>query len=256
MPRVYRSVLLAIALGPFLSACDDTPGVVTPFGSPPEILTVTLTPEEIDDTSTESVVTLTPTVSVDVRGGEGQTTVRVFIRDLEGDQLLAEAEQTGGSGLFQLASSFEIPRGAIGRYPITITTEDASGRVGDRASAVLVFDSVALGGPSVSATSASPSPVPRPTTGTQTVTLSSDVTDPDGIANVAYVELRDIVTGETLFRFRNDGQGGDGTADDSRYALSLVINASTPVGTYAFDVVVTDRTGLSSIPTEVTFTVQ
>lgn len=255
MPRVPRSLLLACVLAPLVWGCDETPGVPDPFGSPPTIAAFSLTPEEVNDTSTGQTVTLEPVLTVDVTGGEGQVTVRAFIRDLLGDDLIAEAEASGGAGRFELRPSFEIPRGAVGRYPITITTEDASGRIGDRATAVLVFLSEALGGPTVTATSSSPSPVARPTSGSRTVTLMADIQDPDGIPNVAYVELRQR-TGDVLFRFNDDGTGGDGTAGDGRFALALAINSATPTGTYAFDVVATDRHGLASIPTEITFTVQ
>ncbi|MEM1056084.1 MAG: hypothetical protein AAGI52_11195 [Bacteroidota bacterium] len=255
MPFVFRSVFLVCVLAPLLASCDDTPGVADPFGSPPAIATFTLTPEEVDDTSTGTTVDLAPVLTVDVTGGEGEVSVRAFIRDLDGGELLAEAEQTGPAGRFQLSPALQIPRGAVGRYPVTITTEDASGRIGDRASAVLVFRSEALGGPTVTATSSSPSPVPRPASGSQTVTLLADVDDPDGIANIAYVELRDIVTGETLFRFRDDGTGSDDAPDDGRFTLALAINSTTPIGTFGFDVVAVDRVGLASVPTEITFTV-
>lgn len=254
MPRVPRSLLLLVALAPLLWGCDETPGVPDPFGSPPSITSFSLTPEEVDDGSTGQSVTLAPTLTVDVSGGEGQVTVRAFIRALDGETLLAEGEASGGAGRFQLTPSFEIPRGAVGRYPITITTEDASGRIGDRATAVLVFRSQSLGGPTVTSTSSTPDPVARPSSGSATVTLVADVSDPDGTANIAYVELRQDE--EALFRFNDDGTGGDGTPGDGRYAVALAINSGTQPGTYGFDVVAVDRHGLESVATEITFTVQ
>ncbi|MEM6327634.1 MAG: hypothetical protein AAF791_10995 [Bacteroidota bacterium] len=256
MSRVLRfsAACALVALAPLLAGCDETPGVPDPFGTPPAISGIDLTPAEVDDTSGNATVALAPVLTLDVTGGDGDITVRAFVRGLDGGALVAEAEQTGGAGGFELRPSFEVPRGAIGRYEITVTTEDASGRVGDRASAVLVFTSPSLGGPTITSTSASPSPVPRPASGSQTVTLSADVDDPDGPANVAYVELRQ--GGETLFRFRDDGTGGDGTPGDGRFALSLAIGSTTPTGTFVFDAVAVDRHGISSVPVEVTFTVQ
>lgn len=253
MSRVFSALVCAFALS--LAACDETPGASDPFGTPPSIATVTLTPEELDDTSGNATVSLAPTIQVAVVGGDGDVTVRAFLRALDGETLLAEAEASGEAGVFELTPSAEIPRGAIGRYPITVTTEDASGRIGDRATAVLVFTSEALGGPRVTATSSSPRPISRPSSGSATVVLSADVDDPDGAANVAYAELRQQ-DGETLFRFRDDGEDNDAEAGDGRHTLALAINSGTPVGTYAFDVVAVDRTGLESPPTEITFTVQ
>ena len=256
MPSAFRSSLLAaLVYLPLLAGCDDTPGVSDPFGTPPTIASFDLTPDEIIDTSGSETVTLAPVLSLTLRDGEAPVTVRALIRDLDGGDLLAELEETATGGTIDLRPTFDVPRGAIGRYPVTVTTEDASGRIGDRATAVIVFSSESRGGPTVTGTAASPDPIPRPASGSATVTLVADATDPDGIANLAYLDLR-TVDGETLFRMRDDGDGVDGTAGDGRYALGLSINSGTPTGTFLFNVVAVDRTGVESTPAEITFTVQ
>ncbi len=254
MTRALRSVffvLLAFAV----AACDDAPGATDPFGSPPGISAFSFTPEAFEDVSGNALVTVEPAISVAVTGGTGEILIRAFVRDLEGDDLLAEVEASGGPGRYALSPRFDLPRGAVGDYEITVTTEDASGVPGDRASGVFAFSSASLGAPSLSAVQASPSTVQRPASGRQTITITADVTDPDGLANIARVELRgDIV--DVPFRFVDDGQTGDATAGDGRFTLGLSIGSGFPTGAFTLQLVAVDRTGLESSPAEVTFTVQ
>lgn len=254
MPRVALALACVVALS--LSGCDQTPGAPDPFGAPPSITAFALTPEAVDDTGSAPEIDLAPVITVSATGGSGEITVRAFIRDVDGEELLAEAEASGGPGTFELRPSVSVPRGAIGDYQVTVTTEDASGRIGDRAAGVISFTSASLGAPVITATSADPSVVTAPTSGSTTVALFADASDPDGVANLARVELRDTVTGETLFRFVDDGFAPDVTAGDGRFAIRLAIGSGTPAGTYGFDAVAIDRTGLESAPVEVTFTVQ
>ena len=259
MPRVFRSVFLlasALVLAPILGGCDETPGPSDPFGSPPSITAFSLTPDEVETASTDPTVEVTPVLRVTVAGGSGEVTVRAFVRDVDGEALLAEVEASGGPGVFELRPTLSLPRGAIGDYEILVTTEDASGRIGDRASGVLAFRSTSLGAPVVTATSSDPATVSRPASGSAIVVLSADVADPDGVENIARVELRDPVSNGVVFRFADEGENGDAQAGDGRYTLRLAIASSTGTGTYRFGVVATDRTGRESASSEVSFTVQ
>ena len=255
MLRVFRSASFA-ALVLAAAACDDAPGARDPFGSPPVVSAFSFTPEAFEDVSGNATITVEPTISVSVAGGSGDITVRAFVRDLDGDELVGEADASGGPGRYDLRPTLTLPRGAVGDYEITVTTEDASGVPGDRASGVFTFSSASLGGPSVAATQASPATVQRPASGTQVVTLTANASDPDGPANLARVELRDPASGDVLFRFADDGQGGDATAADGQYTLRLAIRSGSPTGVYAFQAVAVDRTGRESVPADVSFTVQ
>ncbi|MEL6614444.1 MAG: hypothetical protein AAFQ43_01825, partial [Bacteroidota bacterium] len=250
MPRVALALACVVALS--LAGCDETPGAPDPFGAPPSITAFAFTPEAVDDTGSAPEIDLAPVITVSATSGSGDITVRAFVRDVDGVDLLAEAEASGGPGTFELRPEVRVPRGAIGDYQVTVTTEDASGRIGDRAAGVIAFSSASLGPPEVTATRADPATVTAPSSGSTIVTLFAEATDPDGVANLARVELRDPVTGETLFRFSDDGFAPDETAGDGRAAIRLSIGSGTPTGTFGFDAVAVDRSGLESAPTEVT----
>ena len=257
--RPLRLSLLAGLVA--LAGCDDTPGVTDPFGAPPAVASFSLTPDSFTASGTDATVDVPLSIRVGLVGGEGQVTVRALVRDLDGDEVVAEESVTQAAaspGEAVLTPTLTLPRGAIGDYEVTLTTEDASGRAGDRASALFRFSADSLGPPVVASTNADPMVITRPSSGSATLTLSAAVTDPDGLPNVARVELREpaSVGGTTLFRLRDDGTGGDATADDGTYAVRLALSGAVEPGEYGFEIVATDRFGDESAPTAVTFTVQ
>lgn len=259
MPRALRSALAACLCALALVACDDTPGAPDPFGDPPSITAFSVLPETVEALGDDPTVAIEPTLAVTVSGGAGDVTLRALVRDADGDALVAEVEETvGAGGRVELRPQFTVPRGAVGAYEITVTTEDASGRVGDRASGVLTFTSPSLGAPEVAETLAEPASVARPTNGAVTVTLLADVADPDGLANLAYVELR-AASGEVFARMSDNGGGdngsGDAEAGDGRYTARLRVSSAIPPGEYRYNVVAVDRAGRESAPTPISFTV-
>ena len=255
MPRALRSLPVACLCALALAACDEAPGAPDPFGDPPSIAAFALLPESVEALGTDATVTIEPTLAVTVAGGTGEVTLRALVRDVDGVDLLAEVEQSVASGArAELRPQFTVPRGAVGGYEVTVTAEDATGRAGDRASGVLTFTSPSLGPPEVTRALAEPETVPRPATGSTTVDLVADVADPDGLANLAYVELR-ALDGSVFGRFADDGRNGDAESGDGRYFVSLRIGSGVPVGEIAFDVVAVDRAGRESAPVPVRFTV-
>ena len=259
MPRALRSAFVACLCALVLAACDDTPGAPDPFGDPPSITAFSVLPETVEALGTDPAVTIEPTLAVTVMGGSGAVTLRALVRGVDGDGLVAEVEETATSdGRVELRPAFTVPRGAVGAYEITVTAEDASGRIGDRASGVLTFTSPSLGAPEVTETLAEPATIARPASGAVVVTLLADTADPDGEANVAYVELREE-GGGVFARMSDDGTGasgsGDAQAGDGRYTVRLRVSAAIPTGEYRYNVVAVDRTGLESVPTPPSFTV-
>lgn len=251
MPLALRLAPVCAA-GALLAAagCDDAPGPRDPFGAPPVVASFQVTPDAVSVDTAAPTVEVPIDVRVGVAGGEGEVTVRVLVQSVDGDAVIAEGESAGTDALRSIPLTLALPRGAVGNYEVTATTEDATGRAGDRATGVFAFETPALGPPVVAATASDPAPVADGAT----VTLTAAVGDPDGVENVAYVELRQL-DGALLFRLRDDGAGGDAAADDGTYTVRLRVPAGLAPGTYALDVVATDRTGQESAPAEVTFTV-
>ena len=251
MPVALRPAVVLVALA--LGACDAAPGFASEV-RPPTLAEVTVTPTAAA-LDTDAPTATVPLAVAGVLDAEGPVEVRVFVRYAETDTLVTEAAAAVGPGAFRVEAPFSVARGAVGDYSVRVSTEGADGRAGDQASALVRFSSQNLGAPSVTVNR--PAAVSRPSGSTVVrVPIVATVTDPDGRANVAVVEVRIPEGGGALGRLFDDGENQDADADDGRYSAAVEVGSDFEPGTYALEVVAVDRAGAESAPAPYTFTVR
>lgn len=79
-------------------------------------------------------------------------------------------------------------------------------------------------------------------------TLSVQVSDPDGLGDIARVFFNSFLPDGTPasgnpFLMRDDGKGGDAVAADGRYSLTIQIDNSAPLGNFLFEFQAEDSAG-------------
>ena len=250
MPRSPRTAFAAAAvlLALALAACDDAPGLAEPAPLPRlSGLEVAPTAFTFDSDAATAEVPLVIRATVDA-----PATVRALVRYAETDTLVADVEAEVGPGIVELRPALLLPRGATGDYQVTVVTESADGRAGDRAEAVFTFEAASLGPPTVTAVD-----VPATVAPGGTLSIVATVTDPDGRENIALVLLQDE-TGALVAQLFDGGPGrsDDDTAGDGRYSETLRLGEDAPPGPIVLQVVAFDRAGTASAPAPFTVTVQ
>lgn len=257
MPRVFRlfarsAFVLGLAAVPLLAGCDEGPGPPSLDLEPPTLSDLQLTPPVVDYTGTDAVVVIPLQLSVAVDEGSGGVTVRYLVRRPFESGALAEGLLAPADGRYTGDATFEVERGAVGDYVVTVVSSGAGG-VGNEATALLRFSSTSLGPPVIAAAGVDPNPVSVP----GAFTVVADVTDPDSLANVARAVL---ASGGAEFQLCDDGnQGscgfggvdlpgpsGDATAGDGRFSRRFQVAAGTPPGDVGFTVQAFDRVGQAS----------
>ena len=250
-------VLLALAASAPLAACDSEPGLL-PEAARPTIESVRVTPVR------DSLATAAPTAEIPLAveaelGGEGPITVRVLVRYAETDSVVAEAVAVAEPGPVRVEAPLALPRGATGDYEVDVTTEGPGGRLGDRAAAVFRFAAASLGPPSV--TVEAPATVTAGADGAAEFTVTVAVSDPDGLANVVAVGLREAESEGIALRLFDRGStqqrpSADEVAGDGRYTETVRLGGLQPGTGVALEAVAVDRAGTVSEPAPFTITVQ
>lgn len=254
LPAPLAVAALAAALAG-AAGCDTAPGTASPVPDLPSITSFFLSPTETTLDSEASTAEIPLTLRIETGGGFGDVTAQYLIRYRATDSLLASGSlpRVGTAGTtFEATPVITLPRGAIGPYEVTVVTEDATGRDGDRAEAVFAFEATSLGPPAITQLDA-----PATVTRGQAFAVTADVDDPDGLVNVALVEIR-AADGFVLARLRDDGSAGTGsgdeTAGDGRFTTTLALPDAAEAGKYAFAVVAIDRAGRESDTATLAFT--
>ncbi len=266
MPRsasptaVVAAVLLFAAA---LAACDDAPGLPAEVQRP-SVTAFALTPLT-DSLATDAPAASIPLVIEATLAGEGRIVVRAVVRYGETvstrDSLVTEVRAEAQPGPVRIELPITLPRGATGDYAVTLLTEGADGRTGDGASGVFHFRAASLGPPVISNVTA-PATVARPATEGARPTpfrITADLSDPDGLVNVAAVVVTDE-TGAVIQELFDEGRTGRATDDerpgDGRYTVTLGIPFAFQPGTYTLAIVALDRAATQSAPAPFTFEVR
>ena len=254
MPVAFRGlpVLLLVAL----AACDAEPGLPADSARP-VLESVRVTPVR-DSLATAAATAAVPLAVEGVLGGAERAVVRVLVRYQETDSLVAEVEADVAAGPFRVEAPLTLPRGATGAYEVDVTTEGPGGRLGDRASAVLQFAASSLGPPTVRVDA--PGAAEINARGVATLVVSAVVSDPDGLANVVAVGLRQAGTEGIGFRLFDRGrtvnrESADAVAGDGRYTEEVAIGGAEP-GELELEIIAVDRAGLVSEPAPFAVTLQ
>ena len=266
MPRaprlLARSAALMACVLPLLAGCDEAPGPPALVSAPPAVSDLQLTPSTFEYTGDADTVQVPLQLSVAVDAGDGVSSVRYVVRRQFESGVLAEGELAPADGRYAGTTSFAVARGAVGLYIVTVTAFGAGG-VGNEATALLHYAAEDRGPPVVTGASVNPNPVVAPSD----FTVSAQVSDPDGLANVARVVLS---SGGAEFALCDDGNegscglggtdlpspSGDAAAGDGRFSRKFSVPAGSGTGDIGFTVQAFDRAGQASEPVQLIVTLQ
>lgn len=265
MPRAPRLLacsvaLLVAALG--LPGCDEAPGPPALTPAPPVVSDLRLTPSEFTYDGTDAVVRIPFQLSVAVDEGDGGVSVRYVVRRQFESGAVVEGELAPADGRYAGEAAFEVARGAVGPFIVTVVATGAGG-LGNEATALLRYSAPDLGPPVVASTAVDPNPVTVP----GSFTVSAQINDPDGIENVARVVLS---SGGAEFALCDDGDlgacgfggtdlpspSGDAAEGDGRFSREFDVPEGSGVGDIGFTVQAFDRAGNASEPVPLTVTLQ
>ncbi len=242
------------------AGCDSAPGprdadAVAPIISDIQVSPALLALDQLPGSG--DTVSATVTVSAVVADqNEDLSTFFVVIRTAAaGNAPLATAEvPVPGNGRIQASIPLTVSRASGGPFHVTAFASDVEGNLSN----------VAYGSIEVSASSEPPvitaidlpSTVTRPAAGEPPISIPivATVADPDGIDNVAFVEV--VVNGGATLRLCDDGgagvcnagfgASGDVTAGDARFTLTIQLASTNAAGTNTFEFRAVDRSGLRS----------
>jgi len=250
--RICGALLAGVLV---MAGCDSAPGTEDVFQQPPVVSSLVVSPD---------VVAATP-------GVESQVEVQVtFVatdanNDLEQVFVTVQASESGGaplgqeilpasSGQQQATVTVTLPAGTAGSFPVVVTASDTRGAIGNKL--VGRLDVTGSNAPPQIDAIDMPEAVQRPAPGQPPISipLVAVVSDPDGLANVARVEV--IVNGGVTLLLCDDGDrgtcnagfgsSGDDTAGDGRFTLTIALAAENAAGPNSFEFKAVDRTGLES----------
>lgn len=270
--------LCAALLGAGLLAagCDSGPGPEAPDARPPEVSAFDFSPRTVlldalpPDQQAGDRVPVTLTISAEARDLDGdlaQVSYVVQAPFAGADPVAAgDLPPTGGNG-FGATITVELDKSVVGNYTVLVYGVDEAGHLSNQVRGLLAF--VATGAPPVIEAVDLPERVTRPAPGADPVRIPivATVTDPDGPANIARVEMQVLPSGggAPLLLCDDGGQGtcnqgfagsGDETAGDGRYTITLQVEAANAPGTTTFQFQAFDRAGLSSEPVVRTITIE
>ncbi len=257
-----RAYALAGVLLVFMAGCDSAPGPVDVGERPPVVSDLSVEPSVVIPTG--AAIEADVQVSWSVSDPDGDVD-RVFVliqSPNPGGAPVGTAEVSGVSGRMQTTVRVSIPAGAVGMYPVTVVASDRRGTMSNRLIGRLDVDGSSS--PPVILDVIAPERVTRPAAGEPPllITLVAHVTDPDGAANIARVQV--VANGTTTLLLCDDGgQGtcngassGDETAGDGRFTLTIQLTSGNAPGTYVFVFQARDRSGLDSETVERTIIVE
>ncbi len=255
-----------------LAACDSAPGPEALGLRPPTLSDFSFSPRSV-------VLEQWPAELIDGDNVLVPLELRVTVRDPDSaiDEVrfvvqspLSSFEpvatgllSTSGADAYAAAETITLPRGAVGTYTIVVFAVDADRKLSGEVRGTLTY--VATGRPPVIEAVETPETVTRPAPGAPPVVFQyvAVVSDPDGLDNVAKVEVEIENTG-TLRLCDDGGMGacntgfpdsGDADAGDGRFTLTLQIDSNNEPATLTLRFKATDRTGLESAIVERTFTI-
>lgn len=263
---------LFTALVVLLGACDSDPLAPDPLARPPFVAELIYTPDvvAVDELPSSSrvgeSVRIPVTIQVSAGDADGDLSrVSYVIRaPIAQNQPVSAGDLVSqGSGVFGLSKDVLFPAALTGGYVVIVYPVDGRGVLGNEVRGVIEL--AATGNPPVIESIEAPDRVVRPAPGQPPVpiVLIATVSDPDGLINVARVEMR--VNGGALLLLCDDGgqsacnpgfASGDQTAGDGRFTLTLQIESGNTPGERSLEFKAVDRGGLVSEPVTRVLTIE
>jgi len=261
-------ISLFLALAVLVSACDTTPGVPPSDLHPPGVSDLSYTPQKValEDVPLEEIVgdTVRVALAVSVHAqdmDDDLDVVRFTVRSpVPNTEPVASGELTpGADGAFSTATTISLEKSLVGLYTVTVLASDKSGMLSNEVRGALQYD--AAGSPPVIDDVELPERVQRPAPGAAPLRLPvvAVVSDPDGLANIASVQMQSVPAGSSTpillcddggFGSCNPGfsASGDAEENDGRFTVTLQLDAASATGTFTFAFTARDRSGLESEP--------
>ncbi len=262
-------------LGGVLAGCDSAPGPPSPDERPPVLFDFDFSPRSVvfeqlpPDQIAGDLVRVPVELSVSARDADGDLeTVRFLVQPpFSTSETVAAGEMTpAGNGRFTATATVEIPKSDVGVYSVVVFAVDGAGQMSNQARGEFAFE--ATGEPPVIEDVALPERVTRPAPGEDPVLIPivATVSDPDGLANIARVEMQVLPIGSVILQLCDDGgegacnpgfgSSGDETAGDGRFTITLQLDSSNAPGETTFEFRAIDRAGLTSETVTRTITVE
>ncbi len=258
---LYSSVLFVI--GFFLFNCDTTISPSNTFSDGPEVQQLTVSPNDVDFSSSDGFKDTTLTISVlsTIENVTEETTLGYAVRDKSTLVLISEGELTTASeadvygidlSLETTTTSFEELIAEVYAY-----NPDGSGNFFQTAISISGFSN----NPPEILEANNPEEVQRPSSGETSVSFTAKTTDADGQHSIEGVYLRLIsqtsgeVSGSPFQLFDNGSSQGDETPSDSVYTTSFSISPTNQLQTYDILYYAVDKGGLVSDTVKTTFSI-
>jgi hypothetical protein len=260
--RKLRTIGACLLLSTALWGCDSSPGVQEDGQRAPEISGLLFDPSYVSldalpsGSVVDGVASFSIEVSVDVSDADGDLS-RVFVlvqSPLDANEPIALVETDApGNGRVSIPIDLEVPTAEVGLYTVRAYVSDQAGNLGNQVIGTLEID--AEGEPPVIESIQIPEKVTRPDPGQPAIliTITAQVSDPDGAANILWV--RTVVNGGATLNLCDDGgsgscnsgsSSGDEVAGDGKYTLVIQLNETNQAGSYEFAFTARDRAGLQS----------
>lgn len=242
-----RFGILVFASACVLAACDSAESPPRLDVQPPAIEAFAALPGAValDSLDVEDGDRLLP-LRLSARVGDGDAPVARVDYAVQwqfacGSALTASGSMEADGDTFRAEPVARLAPGARGGYRVTAWTVSSDGRLGNEASAVVQVGGTNAGPPVIVEIDA-PSEISAPTT----LRFRVRVDDPDGLADVARVEVD--TPGIGTFPLFDDGRSGDGAACDGTYGVAFSIPSIQEPGILSFVFRAIDRAGAESAP--------
>ncbi len=262
---VHFRFSLAAGLVLFLSSCDSAPGPRDPAGLPPDLSAFSYTPQSINlpEVNPDQIgdgVYIDPerhrNDAVDPDGEVAEVVLVVRPPTIDAAPVLVQTLNGTGNGPYELIRSIDLPSAETGNYTLLVYAVDDQGLLSNQVLGTFTLSDTSE--PPVIVAIEAPDTVQRPEPGGVTVLrIVAVVSDPDGLANISRVVLWNAAAPADRFDLFDDGRnGGDQTAGDGRFTITVQVESDNPPGPRVFVFQAIDRSGLESDVVEKTITIE
>jgi hypothetical protein len=258
---IYGTFLLFLSLG--ISACDQTTGPTEIFKDKSAIIDFDISPSDVQFSSTQDGIkdtTIQVTFEATTLNLDDDEQLTLYIVNRLNDEVLLQRtlEESSTENEFELTIPFETRTTFFSNYLVYLRiSSDKSNS--SYAQGNLKITGFSVIPPEILATN-NPESVVRPSSGNVAASFRAKVLDEEGNDTIEGVYMRlvsqqtgDEVSGSPFQLYDNGENGGDITANDSTFTLTLQLNSSNQLQDYNLFYYAIDKGGLVSDTVQSTF---